>query len=201
MTSSFYQLLFRNKFSLFTLTEFFKNCQACETLLGSNELQTYLESQPKIDLLILDGAYPECALGLVYHFRKPFMYLNTVGSYTGSLSISGNPTLYSITPFFARGLTDNMTLMERSINSGYHVLATLMHSFLVNVFLQRILRQHFGRSIPHIYELSKNVSFILQNTHFSVSYPRPYLPNVAEIACIHCKTSNIPLSKVNLKNR
>jgi hypothetical protein len=53
--------------------------------------------------------------------------------------------------------------------------------------LQNVLRKHLGDEIPHVYDLSKNVSFILQNSHFSVSYPRAFMPNVAEIACIHCK--------------
>lgn len=53
--------------------------------------------------------------------------------------------------------------------------------------LQTVLRKHLGDEIPHVYNLSKNVSFILQNTHFSVSYPRAFMPNVAEIACIHCR--------------
>lgn len=53
--------------------------------------------------------------------------------------------------------------------------------------MQTVLRNHLGDEIPHVYDISKNVSFILQNTHFSVSYPRAFMPNVAEIACIHCK--------------
>lgn len=57
---------------------------------------------------------------------------------------------------------------------------------MVNI-LQSVVRKHLGDEIPSVYEISKNVSFILQNSHFSVSYPRAFMPNVAEIACIHCK--------------
>lgn len=59
---------------------------------------------------------------------------------------------------------------------------------MVNV-IHQTLQSHFGESIPHPYELSKNVSFILQNGHATLSYPRAYMPNVAEIACIHCKAA------------
>jgi hypothetical protein len=48
--------------------------------------------------------------------------------------------------------------------------------------------------MPHVFDMVKNVSFILQNGHVTVTYPRPYLPNVAEIACIHCKPAK-PLPK------
>jgi len=65
------------------------------------------------------------------------------------------------------------------------------------MLLQRVLRHHIDNDIPNVYELSSNVSFILQNGHATVSYPRPLLPNVAEIACIHCRPAG-PLPKVYL---
>lgn len=61
--------------------------------------------------------------------------------------------------------------------------------------LQTVVRRHLGENIPHLYDISRNVSFILQNGHSTVSYPRPLLPNVAEVACIHCKPAR-PLPKV-----
>nr|CAD7197007.1 unnamed protein product [Timema douglasi] len=161
--------------------------QACEALLSDPETHDLLDSGRQYDLLILDGAYPECALGFAHHFKAPFMYINTVGFYTGSLSIAGNPTPYSVTPFFGRAFTDHMGLFSRAMNTGYHVLLQLMHVFMVRFFLEDVLRNHFGPSMPPVYAMSRNVSFTLQNAHATVSYPRPYLPNVAEVACIHCK--------------
>lgn len=63
------------------------------------------------------------------------------------------------------------------------------------VLLQSVVRSHLGVDVPNVYDLTRNVSFILQNGHSSVSYSRPLLPNVAEIACIHCKPAR-PLPKV-----
>lgn len=167
----------------------------CDAFLEDHETKELIHSRKKYDLFILDGAYPECALGMVNHFKVPFIYINTVGFYTGSISNSGSPTPYSVTPFFTRPFTDSMGLGDRMLNAGWHMLSEVMHSLLVNVFLQDILRKHFGPSVPHVYDLGKNVSFILQNGHYTVTYPRPYLPNVAEIACIHCKPAK-PLNKV-----
>lgn len=61
-------------------------------------------------------------------------------------------------------------------------------------FLQQVLKKHVGE-LPSVYEMSKNVSFILQNGNAIVTHSRPFLPNVAEIACIHCKPAS-PLPKV-----
>ena len=63
--------------------------------------------------------------------------------------------------------------------------------------IQTVLRKQLGEDIPYVYDISKNVSFILQNGHVTVSYARPFMPNVAEIACIHCHPAK-PLPKVNM---
>lgn len=81
----------------------------------------------QFDLLILDGAFPECALAMVYKFRVPFMYINTVGFYTGSLSLAGNPSLYSMSPAFYSSFTDDMTLLQRLTNSIFHIFANSVH--------------------------------------------------------------------------
>ncbi|CAG4997159.1 unnamed protein product [Parnassius apollo] len=160
--------------------------EACDEFLNDFETRSFLRSGRTYDLIILDGAYPECALGVVYRLKVPFMYINTVGFYSGPASMSGSPAPYSVTPFFGRAFTDNMGFVDRALNAAWHIGSLAAHRFSMTI-LQGVLRKHFGQQIPHVYDMAKNVSFILQNGHYSVSYPRPYLPNVAEVACIHCK--------------
>ncbi|XP_046968062.1 UDP-glucosyltransferase 2 [Vanessa cardui] len=162
--------------------------EACDAFLNDIETRSFLRSGRSYDLIILDGAYPECALGLVYRMKVPFMYINTVAFYASPTSVSGSPAPFSVTPFFARSFTDNMGFWDRSVNAFWHLGSLLGHSISVTV-LQSVLRRHFGAQMPHVYDMAKNVSFILQNGHYSVTYSRPFLPNVAEIACIHCKES------------
>ncbi|XP_034141223.1 UDP-glucuronosyltransferase 2C1 isoform X2 [Drosophila guanche] len=177
--------------------------ESCDAMLGDAETKDL--ANRSFDLAILDGAFPECVLGLVHQYKIPFMYINTVGFYTGSLSVAGNPISYAITPNFYSRFTDTMSLYERAINTGMQIGQNLMHmvrkicAWLHNVTLFSIypqyvirrthfvLREHLGSHMPHPYEMSRNVSFILQNGHAVVSYPRALNPNVAEVACIHCK--------------
>lgn len=165
-------------------------------MFDDHEMKDFLESKRHYDVMILDGAYPHCAFGLVHHFKAPFMYINTVGFYSATLSQSGSPAPFSVTPFFDRPFTDDMNFMQRIVNFGYHLFLNSLHYYAINYYLMNVLEKNFA-SIPHVYETSKNVSFILQNGHHSVSYPRPYLPNVAEIACIHCKAAK-PLKRVSI---
>uniref|UniRef100_T1GCU3 UDP-glucuronosyltransferase n=1 Tax=Megaselia scalaris TaxID=36166 RepID=T1GCU3_MEGSC len=100
--------------------------------------------------------------------------------------MAGNPAPYSITPHFFSSFTDNMNIIERAMNTGLQVFSNMMHRIVVRLVYNKI-QKHMGSNAIHPYELSKNVSFILQNGHATVSYPRALNPNVAEVACIHCK--------------
>lgn len=82
-------------------------------LLSDPETKEFLRSGQKFDLLIIDGAYPECAMGFVHFYGAPFIYINTVGMYTGSVSLAGNPTPFSVTPFLAKSFNDNMSFLQR----------------------------------------------------------------------------------------
>lgn len=100
--------------------------QSCDAMLDDRETKDLLQRQ--FDLLIIDGAFPECAIAMVHRFNVPFMYINTVGFYTGSLSLAGNPSAYSVSPAFYSSFTDDMTLMQRTVNTVFHVFANFMHS-------------------------------------------------------------------------
>lgn len=88
------------------------------------------------DLIILDGAFPECAVAMVHVFNVPFMYMNTVGFYTGSLSLAGNPSMYSTTPIFFSSFTDDMNLYQRILNTLSTMFAYTLHRVSFRLFLQ-----------------------------------------------------------------
>ncbi|XP_055920237.1 UDP-glucosyltransferase 2 isoform X2 [Eupeodes corollae] len=165
--------------------------QSCDAMLEDAETKELMNRN--FDLAILDGAFPECALGMVRHYKIPFMYMNTVGFYTGSLSVAGNPGSYAITPNFYTAFTDNMNLIERAVNTAMQISFTMMHKLVIGL-VHKVLQDRLGPDHPHPYDISKNVSFILQNGHTVVSYPRALNPNIAEVACIHCKPAR-PLPK------
>lgn len=63
------------------------------------------------------------------------MYINTVGFYTGSLSLAGNPSVYSVSPAFYSSYTDDMTLFQRTVNTVFHVFANVVHAVSASKYL------------------------------------------------------------------
>lgn len=44
-----------------------------------------------------------------------------------------------------------------------------------------------GDEVPDVRELISEVPVTLQNSHYSVAEALPYLPNVVNVACLHCR--------------
>lgn len=100
-------------------------------MLNDAETKELLNRQ--FDLIVIDGAYPECSVGMAYKFKAPFMYFNTVGFYMGSISRAGNPTPYAVNPIFVQPYTDRMTFIQRIINAALHIFSRIGHQ--VNIFI------------------------------------------------------------------
>ncbi|XP_075159077.1 UDP-glucuronosyltransferase 2A1-like [Haematobia irritans] len=166
--------------------------EACNSLLEADAQSGVTVTDElltqRFHLAIVDGAFPECALGIVHLLDLPFMFINTVGFYTGSLAMAGNPITYAVTPHVFTAFTESMNLMQRIENCWTHLLADLLHKWYTNQ-VHSVLMKHLGPSMPHPYAMMRNVSIILQNGHASITNARPFYPNVIEIACIHCRPS------------
>ncbi|XP_017874534.1 PREDICTED: UDP-glucuronosyltransferase-like [Drosophila arizonae] len=178
--------------------------EACNSLLNDPATQRLLGNgtwprHAQYQLAIVDGAYPECALGIVHRLNvTAFIYINTVAFYTGSVSLAGNPVAYAVTPHVFGTWTLPMDFLQRVANCLTHVIADLLH-WLCMQRVHRLLRHHLGEDVPHPYVLGRDVSFILQNSHPSVRYPSAHLPNVAEVACLHCRRAAVNLSQLDVE--
>ncbi|XP_034947118.1 UDP-glucuronosyltransferase-like [Chelonus insularis] len=139
------------------------------------------------DVAILDGAFPECLLGILHGENVPTMMLNTVALYSGSIARQGNPSPWSIVPYFGKGYTQDMNFFERITNVACLAILQIMHWVMTTGFLQPTLRKYLGDQVPDVRELITEVSVTLQNSHYSVGESMPYLPNVVNVACLHCR--------------
>ncbi|KAG5337366.1 CGT galactosyltransferase, partial [Acromyrmex charruanus] len=140
------------------------------------------------DVAVLDGAYPECMLGILHGENVPTIMLNTVALYSGSIMRQGNPSPWSVTPYFGKAITQDMTFFQRILNAAALLTLKIMHWFTLSIYLQPTLQRYLGNHIPNdLHSLTAEVPLTLQNSHYSVGDSVPYLSNVVNVACLHCK--------------
>lgn len=148
--------------------------------------------------------------------------------YSGSISRQGNPSPWSVTPYFGKSLTQDMSFVQRILNAACLVSLRIMHWFMITGYLQPVLRKYLGsialllldssrfhsrwlflllfffffwerkikkektrfttgNQLPDVRDLTTEIPLTLQNSHYSVADSVPYLANVVNVACLHCK--------------
>lgn len=78
-----------------------------------------------------------------------------------------------------------MSFWERVENTLYGVVGDLIYRSYYMRRQDKLLKKHFGGHVPYVADIIKNSSLILVNHHFSLAFPRPYLPNMVEIGGYH----------------
>lgn len=96
------------------------------------------------------------------------------------------------------GYKDEMTFFQRFKNMGTNVLSAAMHKLYYNPYMESIYREYLGEDIPGIDEILGNASLILSNGHFSMSHPKPLLPDIVDVGGLHSREAK-PLPKVDFK--
>ena len=105
----------------------------------------------------------------------------------------GSPSPPSYIPHTMTKFTDRMSLMERIINLAFVSFERL---FLDLYYLPRqsaLYEKYFPHLKRDMYSVRKNASIVLLNTHVSLGYPRPYMPNQIEVGGMHINRQRKPL--------
>lgn len=126
--------------------------------------------------------------------------ISTVGATSWVDRLTGNVAPYSIVPHIFLSFTDHMSLLQRVLNTAF----SIMDDTLMNIFLYPVQKEIYDTQFPDpkpSFEerMKHGVSLVLLNSHFSLSFPRPLLPNLIEVGGMHIKKSSDPLPADFLK--
>lgn len=171
----------------------------CQTCFASPQVRDFINENPKFDLLITEFGYNPCMYAFVKFtgYRHvgitSFQTNNVVHENFGNL----NTASYVPEVFFPH--SDSMTFCQRVRGTMYQVFVWMTYAY--TMWSQTLIaRKYFGTDLPHLVDVERNLSALLVNSHFSMFYPRPYLPNLVEIGGpafhLNNRKSN-PLPKVN----
>ena len=91
--------------------------------------------------------------------------------------------------------TDKMTFVQRLGN----IAMTIFEAVYMNIFYypqqNEIYKASFPDPKPSFDDAMKNVNLVLLNSHFTLSYPRPFVPNMIEVGGLHINRVPNPLPK------
>lgn len=171
----------------FNTSSFAHWTEACQKVLKSPKL--YSEVLPlKFDLVIFNILSNACILGLLPHFGAPAIYMTTLGAPSSMSNFVGNRLSPAFVPSVFLQYSDKMAFHERLINTMFEFVFSLMWD-LLGGRLETMYREHLpnGDKLPGLNEIHANASMLFMNSHFTLTYPRPLLPNVIEVGGMHTR--------------
>ncbi|XP_049832172.1 UDP-glucosyltransferase 2-like [Schistocerca gregaria] len=155
-----------------------------------------IKNKEKFDVILLEVFGPDCFAAFHHHLGGvPVVGMTSSVMLPWGNSRVGNPDNPAYIPNYFMPFSSRMNFWERLVNTVSTFATSVGFDLLVPGPVDELNREYFGNEVPKTLDLVKNLSLFLVNSHFSINFPRPLLPNVVEVAGIHVPTTAKPLPK------
>ena len=126
----------------------------------------------------------EALFAMSHLFKAPIVVFSTIGASPWVNGLVGNPAPWAHSPPMILGYSDKMTFLQRTTSVCMNFLEVMIRKFLTLPRQEKLMREFF-KDAPDLNSLMTNTSFVLLNSHISLSYPKPQMPNMIEIGGFH----------------
>lgn len=146
-------------------------------------MKELLKSNEKFDLIILDLFLTDALLGLSTVFDCPIVALSANGPHTWVKDVLGAPRLASYVPHMYSEFVSRTNLGRRLEHEFFYFLEKLLLNFLHLPQQAELFNEIFPNSKLTFDEVRKSsIAIALVNSHFSITFPKPFLPNTIEVS-------------------
>ncbi|KAH8243679.1 hypothetical protein KR032_009314 [Drosophila birchii] len=161
--------------------------------LEDEGVKELLNSGETFDLVLAEMLQMEPLYAFAQHFNATLIGFSSYGTDERIDAAAGNISPMSYNPVVTSPRTNRMTFTERLTNV-YEIMVEEFHRHLVHLpTMENVFKKHFPNSKKTMSEVTDSFSLILLGQHFSLSHPRPYLPNMIEIGGLHISHKPKPL--------
>ncbi|XP_043467685.1 UDP-glycosyltransferase UGT5-like [Leptopilina heterotoma] len=156
-------------------------------LLHHNTFQNIIKNPPKdppYDLVIVEYFTAYCFMAFGRLLNVPIIGVTASVLLEWHNDAAGNPHSLAFVPGGMTGFSTKMTFSERLQNTIFSKMMT--NDFNRQVESQKLfVDKYIGSGYPSIYDLTREMSLILVNSHYSLNGIRPFTPGVIEIGGVH----------------
>ncbi|XP_073825499.1 UDP-glucosyltransferase 2-like [Musca autumnalis] len=164
-----------------------------ETVLLEPAVQKLIASNHTFDAVICEVFLSEALFGLSELFNAPLIGLGTFGAASWNTDMVGSPSPPSYVPGMGLKFSNYMTLTERVGNLAYNTFDRFFMDWYYLPKQAELYDKYFPNVKRDMYEVRKNAALVLLNTHVSLAYARPYVPNQIEVGGMHINRKTKPL--------
>ena len=171
-----------------------KIAEICDQIYQEQEFQDIIKQQ--YDLVIMNAFVNNCFDCIIHWQKVPHILVTSIAAPTFITELIGNHLPLSFVPNPMLALSDRMNFWERLINHGWNSLTGILNRRMLIEPAQTVGRKYLGEDCPNSADIHRNASLLLMNSHFSLTFPRPNLPDNVEVGGMHCRPAK-PLPTVS----
>lgn len=157
----------------------------CEEVLESRKVQEFLKEEHKFDLVLLEDFFADCLRPLGQMYESAMIKLVSHILAPWNVRNLANPVGSAYLPNINLQLSNRMTFFERLENSVVNVFVNFHYDKFVTEAQKDIARKYLVFD-EETFDVKYHMeSLILVNSHFSLNFPGPLVPNIVEVGGIH----------------
>ncbi|XP_023955105.2 UDP-glycosyltransferase UGT5-like isoform X4 [Bicyclus anynana] len=158
---------------------------SCSKLIDLPSLNEALKKD--YDVVLMENFNSDCMFGLlhVYGNKAPKIGLSSTFLMPWSadrIGVTDNP---SYVPVGTTNFAQTMTFWERMENTLWKIYLKLWFRYSVQYEEQSMIEKKFGRQIPELANLGRNISLMFVNTYHALNGPTPLVPGLVEVGGMH----------------
>ncbi|XP_025829209.1 UDP-glucuronosyltransferase 2B1-like [Agrilus planipennis] len=170
--------------------------RTCAAVLPSPQIKEFLKGNLTYDVILTELFNTNCFMYVAAKVNAPIIGLSSCAILPFWNELFANPDNPSYIPMMFMDYSDKLTFLERVENTLVLWYHKLYFELVMNPYTQKIVNENFPDHID-VSAVAKNVSLFLVNTHWSISRPRPFVPNVIEVGGLNLAEPESP-PQVNL---
>lgn len=145
-------------------------------------MKKLMKSNEKFDLIILDLFLTDALLGLSTVFNCPIVALSTNGPHTWAQNVLGSKRSASHLPHMYTDFTKRLNLGRRLEDAIFYLIENIYFNVYHLPQQKELYEKVFSESNRTFEDVRvSSVVLSLVNSHFSISFPKPFLPNAVDV--------------------
>ncbi|CAL1683792.1 unnamed protein product [Lasius platythorax] len=166
------------------LDDFYRrNEEMTDSALSHPVMQQLISSNSteKFDLIIVEFLFYDAFYALSHRFNASLIGIASVPLTAFHHYTFGNSISWAYAPdLLANDLDENMNTWDRIYNAYCIFYQLYWHQYKIIPVQEKIVRKHFGDSVPPAHQLASNMALLLANFH-SFLYPHANVPGIISI--------------------
>lgn len=163
--------------------------EICYDLYKDPVMAEFTKNPGKYDVILVNALFNDCYISFAGTLKIPVILVSPSFLLSDIAWVLNVPQPSSYVPFPMLPYSSNMTYVQRVVNSLLNSFWIFFRWYFMAPLSDTIAQKLFPGA-PSMYDVTKNVSFVLLNSHFSLEDAKPLMPYVAEVSAMHCHPAN-----------